>query len=58
MIIIVSVVGIALFGEPIPAELSNWGGIILGYYFGQFVNLIKDYMGIVRVTDTPPSKET
>ncbi|HEY9013313.1 MAG TPA: hypothetical protein VIN06_20105 [Devosia sp.] len=58
VIIIVSVVGIALLGEPIPAELSNWGGIILGFYFGQFVNLLKDYMGIVRVTETSPDKET
>lgn len=57
VIIIVSVVGIALLGEPIPAELSNWGGIILGFYFGQFVNLLKDYMGIVRVTEPTASKE-
>jgi hypothetical protein len=46
--IIASVVAIALLRQPIPDELSNWGGIILGFYFGQFVTLLKDYMGIVQ----------
>lgn len=30
----------------IPEVLSNWGGIIVGFYFGTFVSLIKDYMKI------------
>jgi uncharacterized membrane protein AbrB (regulator of aidB expression) len=47
VIVIISVVFIALRGQTIPPELSNWGGIILGFYFGQFVNLLKDYMGVV-----------
>ena len=28
----------------IPEVLSNWGGVIVGFYFGAFVTLIKDYM--------------
>jgi hypothetical protein len=28
-----------------PDVLVNWGGIILGFYFGQYVSLMKDYMG-------------
>ncbi|MBD1547519.1 hypothetical protein [Roseibium aggregatum] len=28
----------------IPDVLQNWGGIIVGFYFGTFVSLIKDYM--------------
>jgi hypothetical protein len=48
-VVIIAVVGM-LHGEQgkIPDVLSNWGGIILGFYFGQFVNLVKDYMGIVN----------
>lgn len=52
--VIVSVVVIALLAQPIPPELSNWGGMILGFYFGQFVTLLKDYMGIVQLSGTPP----
>lgn len=51
ILIVVSVVVIALRSEPVPSELSNWGGIILGFYFGQFINLVKDYMGIVQAVD-------
>ena len=47
--VIVSVMVIALLDKPIPPELSNWGGIILGFYFGQFVTLLKDYMGIIQI---------
>jgi hypothetical protein len=41
----------------IPDVLSNWGGIILGFYFGQFVNLVKDFMGLVGGSSftAPPS---
>ena len=46
VIVILSVIYIAAQGQTIPPELSNWGGIILGFYFGQFVNLLKDYMGV------------
>lgn len=27
---------------PIPEVLSNWGGIILGFYFGSFTTFAKD----------------
>ena len=45
VIVIGGVIYLALSGHPIPDELSNWGGIILGFYFGTFVGLIKDYIG-------------
>jgi hypothetical protein len=54
IIVVVSVVVIAvvqiIFGldSKIPDVLSNWGGIILGFYFGQFINLVKDYMGVIQ----------
>jgi hypothetical protein len=28
----------------VPEVLANWGGVIVGFYFGAFVTLIKDYM--------------
>ena len=28
----------------IPSVLENWGGIVVGFYFGTFVSLIKDYI--------------
>jgi hypothetical protein len=52
--VVLSVVLIAvvelLYGldSKIPDVLSNWGGVILGFYFGQFVNLVKDYMGVIQ----------
>lgn len=26
-----------------PATLENWGGLIIGFYFGSFIGLIKDW---------------
>ncbi|WP_456623728.1 MULTISPECIES: hypothetical protein [unclassified Bradyrhizobium] len=46
--VIGSVITLAIIGKDIPDQLSNWGGIILGFYFGQFINLVKDYMGIIQ----------
>ena len=59
MIIIISVAIIAIaqivIGNTTPERLVmpdvlvNWGGIILGFYFGQFATLLKDFMGSVPV---------
>lgn len=38
--VIVGVVVLAFIGREVPEILANWGGIILGFYFGQFVNLM------------------
>jgi hypothetical protein len=54
VVVVASVVAIAIYGKPIPDVLSNWGGIILGFYFGQFINLVKDYMGIIQTPTEPP----
>lgn len=48
--VIGSVITLAILGKDIPDQLSNWGGIILGFYFGQFINLVKDYMGIIQTS--------
>jgi hypothetical protein len=50
--VVFGAVGIAATGGTVPEVLSNWGGIILGFYFGQFVNLAKDYMGVI--SNAPP----
>jgi hypothetical protein len=28
----------------IPEVLQNWGGVVVGFYFGAFVTLIKDFI--------------
>jgi hypothetical protein len=68
LVVVVSVVVIALanaiYMSPeraesvkIPDVLSNWGGIILGFYFGQFVNLVKDFMGVVSGASLPQTPD-
>jgi hypothetical protein len=67
IIVVLSVVALSLaqvlIGSPIRGEkleipdvLSNWGGIILGFYFGQFINLVKDYIGLVNASSPQPPK--
>jgi len=61
VLVVLSVVvisGIQVFrGSPsdkftMPDVLVQWGGIILGFYFGQYISLVKDYMGSSRRFDT------
>lgn len=39
--VVVGVVVLAFIGREPPDILANWGGIILGFYFGQFINLMQ-----------------
>jgi uncharacterized integral membrane protein len=66
IIIVMSVVSISVLqalysaGEyKIPDVLANWGGVIVGFYFGTFVSLIKDYMRLEekRSTSEPQAPE-
>ncbi len=53
--------------RPIPEVLANWGGVVIRFYFGQFVNLLKDHINVIYQgpaatrpsgptgTTTPPS---
>jgi hypothetical protein len=34
----------------IPSVLENWGGVVVGFYFGTFVSLIKDYIRLKSPT--------
>jgi hypothetical protein len=51
LLVVGGVIGLALFrpADKIPDVLQNWGGVIVGFYFGTFVSLIKDYMKIKEV---------
>ncbi|SED49020.1 hypothetical protein SAMN05519104_3656 [Rhizobiales bacterium GAS188] len=53
IVVVGSVVVLAWSGKVIPEVLANWGGIILGFYFGQFINLVKDYMGVLQPPAPP-----
>jgi hypothetical protein len=46
IIIVASVAYIAVTGGIVPEVLVNWGGVIIGFFFGQFFGLIKDLVGI------------
>ena len=67
-VVAISVTQIVIMGKvpenfTMPDVLVNWGGIILGFYFGQYISLVKDYMG-ARPTGAgtplppPPSVQT
>jgi len=30
----------------VPEHFVNWGGVIIGFYFGSFINLASDLMGL------------
>lgn len=42
---------------PIPEVLSNWGGIILGFYFGSFTTFAKDFIFRSRNYPSRPNRE-
>ena len=42
--IIATVIVLSVKGQEIPDELSNWGGVILGFYFGTLFGLAKDWI--------------
>lgn len=41
-----------------PTILENWGGLIIGFYFGTFVGLLKDWLGTRREENKPPATQT
>ena len=42
----------------IPSVLENWGGVVVGFYFGTFVSLIKDYMRYKTSTEMIEANQT
>ncbi len=39
-----------------PSILENWGGLIIGFYFGTFVGLLKDWLS-ERPSRSPEQQE-
>lgn len=39
------IVGGAVFYPEAPKEVFQWGGTIVGFYFGTFFSFLKEYMG-------------
>lgn len=35
-------------GSQLPPPLGDWGSMVLGFFFGSFTGLLKDYMGFDR----------
>jgi hypothetical protein len=42
IVIIASIVLLSFQNKPIPQVLSNYGGVIIGFFFGQFASFVKD----------------
>lgn len=40
---VVAIMPLVRTGFQIPDVLSNWGGLIIGFYFGSFITLLKDW---------------
>lgn len=43
VIFVVALMPIFMTGFSIPDTLKNWGGLIIGFYFGSFISLLKDW---------------
>lgn len=52
---VVALMPILVPGYQVPDTLANWGGLIIGFYFGSFVTLLKDWsqesIDVVRDVD-------
>lgn len=46
LVIVGSVAYISLQAKTVPDVLANWGGIVIGFYFGSALNLIKEYAAL------------
>ena len=42
VMIIATIAYMSIFRVPIPAAITNFGGVIIGFFFGQFASIIKD----------------
>ena len=43
VIFVVALMPVFMSGFEVPETLTNWGGLIIGFYFGSFVSLLKDW---------------
>ncbi|MER8675335.1 MULTISPECIES: hypothetical protein [unclassified Mesorhizobium] len=40
--VIISIIALSFQGKQIPQILGNFGGVIIGFFFGQFASFVKD----------------
>ena len=43
VVILLSAVFMVVTNQPVPEVIQNWGGMILGFLFGNLFGLIKDF---------------
>jgi hypothetical protein len=43
VIFVVALMPLLRAGYSVPDTLQNWGGLIIGFYFGSFISLLKDW---------------
>jgi uncharacterized membrane protein AbrB (regulator of aidB expression) len=54
LVVILSIVVLSFLNKPIPNVLDHFGGVIIGFFFGQFASFIKDAL-LPQPKDTSPS---
>jgi hypothetical protein len=42
VLVVSSIIALSFMSKQIPDVLSNFGGVIIGFFFGQFASFIKD----------------
>lgn len=56
--VILSIVILAILNRPVPDVLVNYGGVIIGFFFGQFASFVKDATLPSSTNNEVKSKET
>lgn len=50
LLLMVGIVGasivLMMMGHEVPETLKQWGSIALGFLFGGFIGIVKDYVGV------------
>jgi len=61
VIVVVTILPIWWPAKKLPETLTNWGGLIIGFYFGSFVSLLKDWsresVEVFRADEPPKVSE-
>ncbi|MER9163616.1 hypothetical protein [Mesorhizobium sp. M0715] len=55
LLVIVAIISLAILGKEIPQSLTNYGGVIIGFFFGQFASFMKDAL-LPEANSTRPAQ--
>lgn len=58
LLVIVAIIGLAILGKEIPQSLTNYGGVIIGFFFGQFASFMKDALLPQDKSPTPDQRNS